>query len=465
MSVLATCRRSPPPARRGWREPAVAFLRIGLPFGLAFALLMPPFSPPDENRHLTRAYLIAEGSWAPPGEASWARASLPRSFGRLQRAVRAPGQRSSLPLRPAEVSTLFRIPLQPEERFRIIFAGVYSPLPYLPAAMGIALGRLFGLPATALLLLGRITSLAACLALTAAAVRRMPRRGWALAVLALAPMTLAQFAAVSADGVTVALAFLFVACALDLAIRPQGRTRSRAVATLGALALLLGLAKPGYGVLALVPLAAAAGGPSERRLIRLASGVSLAALLLGNAASLVLAQLARVPPPSPGADPFLQLRAILTLPFDFLLVCLRTLAAGLPLYGREIVGYFGQLEAPLPTALVLAYGGLLLAAIATDGEDPPGLTPWKRFLLLALFAAGLLSVLLMAYLGWNRLGAPYVQGMQGRYLVPLLPLLLVACPSAGRLARIERRGAVLALGSATILACAVEVVVVHFYRL
>jgi hypothetical protein len=73
----------------------------------------------------------------------------------------------------------------------------------------------------------------------------------------------------------------------------------------------------------------------------------------------------------------------------------------------------------------------LVAAVLTDPRDPVELSPPRRIALVAIFLICAGSVFTMAYLGWNPVGAETIAGVQGRYFIPALPLLLLALPAAG----------------------------------
>jgi uncharacterized membrane protein len=49
--------------------------------------------------------------------------------------------------------------------------------------------------------------------------------------------------------------------------------------------------------------------------------------------------------------------------------------------------------------------------------------------------AGILALHAMNYVWWTPPGSPFVAGIQGRHLLPLVPLLLVAINSPGWMAR------------------------------
>jgi hypothetical protein len=86
-------------------------------------------------------------------------------------------------------------------------------------------------------------------------------------------------------------------------------------------------------------------------------------------------------------------------------------------------------DVPLPALAHALAAAALLAACVADGADPPALSPARRLALAALALAGCGLILAIAYLTANPVGAPRVAGVQGRYFLPLAPLLAFALPS------------------------------------
>ena len=65
------------------------------------------------------------------------------------------------------------------------------------------------------------------------------------------------------------------------------------------------------------------------------------------------------------------------------------------------------------------------------------------------------ALMLLAYLGWNAVGSPRVEAVQGRYLVPLIPLFVLALPRRARSDGSRRLlSMVVAVGSVLVLAVA-----------
>jgi len=267
---------------------------------------------------------------------------------------------------------------------------------------------------------------AGCLAISWA-----PFRKWALCLLLLAPMPLAQAASLSADAPTNALAILFVAAVWRILFAEGSPiTRGNAVFLL-LVSTLFGVTKPGYWPLAtLVLLIPGTRFGSGRKRWLFCTAVLTAALL----PSLLWLLGARTVEPvaaTPGTHPEEQLLFILRNPVGFTSIIFRTISVAWMDYGRTLVGVLGHLNIPLPGALYLIYPLALVAAALTDPRDPEDLSTLRRIALVGIFVACAACVFIMAYLGWNPVGARTISGVQGRYFVPVLPLLLLALPAFG----------------------------------
>lgn len=436
------------PARR-W------LVALGVPFGLAFALLTPPLQTPDELAHLARALAVSEGAFGAEVVDGRPSIRVPQSFAalpaRLGRGLQLHAERRQDPRRIAR--ELAR-PQALEPRAWRPLPSLYSPLVYVPQAAGVALARGLGLPVVAFVYAGRLANLAVFLAATWLALRLLPAHATTLALVALLPMTLFLAGSLAADAPTNALAFLWLGLVLRAAAA-GAPLRPFEGAALAAAAAALGLAKSGYAVLAAMALAvpAARFASASRRAAWLAAWAA-AALVPGLLWS---AYVASLEPPAlvPGADPGAQARWIAEHPAGFAAVVLDTLAAARGLWGATFVGVLGHADTWLPRWIYVLYPLVLLAAALVDGGKASPLRGARRALALAAAAAAALSMLTLAYVGWNAVGSSRIQGVQGRYFTPLAPLALAAL-HAPRAAGIEPR-ARLAFVAFAALALAVAV--------
>jgi hypothetical protein len=429
--------------------PRATFLAAGGLFGLFFALATPPHDPPDEARHHARAWLISNGRFGVVGRAPGHEASVPRSIVRLHPAGRhysdeqlrsgrlpANTQRTQ-PHAWSELPAKLRGSLGRWELQPVLYTSAYPPAVYAPYLPAIWLARALDLSAAAGLLLARLFGLAAWLAGIAVVLRIAPAQRWLLCAAALLPISVFQGASVSGDPLTQVAVFWWLAECLRAAARGAGALGGRGALRLTAAALALGLVKPGYA-----PLALAAFALPLRPRPRLALGAAaVAAAALPTLWWASVAAAADVPPLFPGADLAGQLRHALAHPEGFLAAAAGTVAALWPAWLEGLVGNLGHFDVAIPAAAT-ALGLAALAASATLERSP--LRPAARLWLLAAFAAAALAVLAMAYLGWTPVGSRVIQGVQGRYFLPMLPFALAALPAAPAFVRRGLTGAVVA---------------------
>jgi hypothetical protein len=312
---------------------------------------------------------------------------------------------------------------------------VLHPISYLPQVPAFWLGQRVGLPPVALLYLCRLAGLLAGVGLTMLAVRQMPRHASLLAAIALLPTLLYQRSVVDADQFTVALALLFGAMLLRDALA-SGAIAPRRLCWLGGMAFLLAQAKSAY---LLLPLAAVAI-PAARFASPRQRWAWLAVIILPGLACSLAWMVAlkasyfagiRYVTWSGVVDPDAQLQGMLAEPLGYIAVLARTLLSG-PFLAQLVLGPVGIIGpgvalAPWLFALLL----LALAGLAASAPAAPPIARALRWIAGGIALATLGLILSLLYLQWTQAGGAVVDGFQGRYLLPLAPLLLALLPAGG----------------------------------
>jgi uncharacterized membrane protein len=350
---------------------------------------------------------------------------------------------------------------------------VYSPVTYAPAAVLMAVGRGFGASVLMLLYLGRIGSLLGTIGLLALAVARMPSRKWLLATVALLPVTVLQASMLSADGVTIALALLVFALAFALGATPRGEVTKRQLAEIAVATIALGLAKPPYVLFALlfaIPWWRHRGAVGRALVASTAAGFAVFAAWNAYASSIYVAPRFNIGGSDRFAvfthvDPHRQERFIEHHPWTFMHTIQRTLSAYWHSFVHDVIA-----QAPLgsvPSWFIVAGVVIVLAGALLPTVAPRAAIRWRaRAVILGLAAVTFVALLALGYSGWNAVGAPRISAFQGRYLVPLLPLVLVALPARTRALDADERGRIelLIAAASTVLLVAVGVWLrSHFY--
>ena len=421
----------------------MAFLFVALPAGLIFLVLTPPFQVPDESSHLFRAFQIAEGHFRAGSEGGYPGGSLPVSL--ADAAAAFPPNIVQLERHEllARVKQGLEAPLAPDERRFLPFpSATYSPAAYIPAAAALAAGRAASWSPLALLYAGRLATLLAATLLHLLSLKIAPTFRWPLTLLALTPMAAFQRSGLSPDGVTNGLAFLFFALVLRLSAEGGDPPPRRLAALILATSTALALCK---GYVVLLPLLLFV--PVRWRAGR---WLSWAAVAVGAAAAAGWSLVNRAMPVPPRldvpVDAASQLRTLFSEPGRFL----ASLAAELLGHGarhvRELFGQLGWLDVRLPAALLALLAFALVVLALADGTLRLRLAPRWRLGVLAVLAAGVLSIFGAMYVLHTPPGARGIEGIQGRYFIPFTaPALFLLVSRRPRLALSERASALVVL--------------------
>ncbi len=397
---------------------------------LFFAIVTPPFQAPDENQHYMKALALTQGVVLTQQRGEAIGAELPRA---------------ALDIHDVDFPTDVPPTLRRFDRAQIAdsaaadagrpgtafadFPNVasYAPSLYAPGAVGLTLGRGLDLPWIDTFYLGRLVNALTGLALLIAALRLLPFGRNALLATALLPTFAYQTGSLSPDAVINGLGFLGLALALRTAF--MGASPARSVASLMT-GPLLALCKGVY----LPIMAAGLCWPQDRRDMR--AGVILGAMVLGaivfvgwmhysgGSQALYHIQSRKTGETMMTAPLRDQLAILLHDPVGYVRILVSSVVERAPVYALQIVGRFGWNAILLP---LLAYPlGLLMLGAGVASGSGARFGFGQRLWWLAVAAGVALLIETAMYLTGTPLGADYIQGTQGRYLLPLLPLVLIA---------------------------------------
>ena len=366
--------------------------------GLAFAFVTPPLEVSDEVIHFYRPVVMAQGQLLPQRRGEPDAAMVPDGIKDLVYVMLT--QRNGDRYSAEQMRLAAAIPLQVDAKKPIRFPSWYTPVAYVPQTIAATLH----LRPLIYLYLGRVLNLACALALVFLAMKIAPEYAGPFAAASLLPMTLSQFASLSADALTIALAFLLTAMLLA----------ERVSAATIVVAFIAALCKPGYFLIALLVLATRARPRMKAAVI----GASAA----GTALSFEYAHLAwYVQRMNDPIDPAAQLRCMFNHPSLFVRAVVNDFGEHARSYLEGLVGRFGGVQqVPLPLTIVLIEAAILLLA----GLTAAPLTRTMRLLGAAIVAASCFGIVLSQYLTWSFACSDVLQGLQGRYLLPLVPLAM-----------------------------------------
>lgn len=408
-------------------RPERVFLVVGAVFGLLFLFVTPPFQAPDEYAHFYRAFQVAQGGLLAQRHDGVLGGWLPVSvLTTAERAAPGIAFHPEKKERLEDLLALIEMPLAPARRSFVGFPNTacYVPFLYLPQAAAIGVGRLLGLAPILLTYTGRAGNLAAWLCLGHLALTVTPIMRWPMLLLLLMPMSLFEAASLSADAMTNAVSFLFTAYCVRFAVRETDRIGSREWALLTLLCATVAVSKQVYlplGALVLwIP--ARKFGDRRRRIVCLVVAGAVTVLAWGAWTSWVAKTRVELLPYTsvPGQIAFIRHH-----PGQFLRIVFTTLSDHPSNQLRSFVGILGWLDTPLPNRFIKSYYFMLALAALATGRPGIRVSARQRLLAIAVAAACVLALLVVCYVIWTRAGGPIIEGIQGRYFIPLSPLACV----------------------------------------
>lgn len=408
--------------RWNWK-PEKIFLLLFVPLSLGMMLAMPVWRAPDESAHLQRIWQISLGNWFPDEETQGI-------F--LEPANLLDG------VRDFKETTLYTVARQwnsTADMDQLVESdvgantGIYPVSNYFPQALGMALVRLMTKGRMAMFYGARLGAWLATLGLFYYAIRIVPVGKYAMIALTLLPMMLQEAASASADGMTCAACMALTAFVVRACECPE-RFGWKDTAVLAGLMALVGTLKMMYCPLILLSFAIPACCFGSERRKKTILGTIAIAIACASIAWMLFCNAAYVGAGTGRGDSMReQVAWMLGNPGELLAVMGRTVYFRFGIWMEQIIGKdLGWLNVPIPSLVFWSFVFVLMNFMHGDdalSADHQQIRVFRK-LGIALSAVCVLIVLLSLYIWETPCANPTVLGIQGRYFIPLLPLLYMA---------------------------------------
>ena len=302
---------------------------------------------------------------------------------------------------------------------------LYSPVNYVPQAIGIRIARLFSNKIHDAYIGAKIANSIFTLTICLAALYYIPFSKRLLLLIMLFPTSLQQMTSISADGITLCLAFFLVAYILHVIYR-DGALKKRDLVIIALLCVVISLLKIIYVVLVLLVFAIPKHKySSKNQMLGYRIGVTALAISLNliwlKISSGFLLEF------TPGVDSGAQVKYVLLNILNYYSVVIRTFLKNGAEYIYSMIGSaLGCYSININDFVWIAF----LALVIREAHKGKGLSTKEDsriacFFLLA-FLAGAALIFTSLYVQWTPYSHAYVEGIQGRYFSPLMPELVIA---------------------------------------
>jgi len=436
------------------------FLVLGIPFGVLLMVFLKPNLSPDAPFHFLRIDEIAHGHVVSPRDRAGQAIASPDAC--------AAGVFTSMFSQWLDNSwhpsdAFHRIPCRARTPIVTSNTALNSPVAYVPAVVGYGAGRALGSSALGLWL-ARLAGLATYLALCWAAIRLSPWGRPVLFLVALLPTSMTLAANLSADPMAISLGLLATALLLRLRVPRVDEVPDRTGRLLVALAACLFLLAASKNLYAPVALTAFLV-PADRirtlgRRLAYGAGVVGSIVLASGLWSALVVDKVRFILFWNGADSIRQKAWIRAHPVGYLRILGHSLFGTWLLVNHTVPGMVapawwhlqsrapgvGESTVSLVVTVAMIVGAFLLACRPRAGTADEGAATGTRLAgrreeLLIWAVLGVILVLVFALVVYGESVAsaadlrtnPVINYIEGRYFLPILPLLLVPLAARGRL--------------------------------
>lgn len=419
-----------------------------LVFGLIFCVLLPPYSAPDENLHFAFSYRLSNAMMGQPINDDDGYIYMRQCD--LHEFVTNPEHEYTLQM----IRNLYQGEVEGEETLMAskIKLNTYVPIiMYLPQAIGITIARLFHMNYARLLFLGRFCNLMAFLLLTAFSMKLLPKGKWILYAICQIPLVMEVVSSYSYDVAVLSGTFLVVAYLMKLWYQETDITLRQKV-LLGILAAFYASLKPVYipvlAIIYIIPNQKLSKKKWKACLYKCGVMVlALAAFVLVN--SFEIGSMSAIASPvrqNPVAGqehemyfaesdtydiedldhfPWVTKRFLYENPLHMVECFMESI---LRLTDEYLLSAFGnylgwyQIRIPVYVSLLVMVLFVLSFRMEEDGNEKV-LSGCGRMIVSGLVLSSCLAVFLSMYVMNTPPGFQIIQGVQGRYLIPLLAAL------------------------------------------
>jgi uncharacterized membrane protein len=403
----------------------VGYFVLAVAAVLLMHCMLPPFAAPDEFAHLFHAASLASGQLVPrPGSDGIIGGGVDTSIVELFH-VLGPTAGHGAPMPADALAKAAQIARSGSLVF-VSFpnTGQCGPILYLPQAIGLAIGRNLGLSVISSYDLARLLSALVTIGIAAVAIANAARGAFVLAVVLTSPMFLFLATSLSQDGLLVAVSALF-AVLVGTPQPPTSRTRNW-IAWL--CALLMAMARPPYAALSGL-LTRERNRRSFMRWLSAPDGPIAPIAVCGITIGWLAAAGALQQPDfaaDPGVNSRAQLAQMLHHPWSMFEVAYATFAEHdeLRWKAHEVIA---RLNVSLPEWIYTAGEISILLAAGTCLIEPPTRSLLYRVAAIVVFVLSVGGIYAAMYLTWTPVGQKFIEGVQGRYFLPLivgLPLII-----------------------------------------
>ena len=412
------------------------FVILCLIVGFIFIVITPPFQVSDENSHFFKMYSITEGTlnfqrYTMDNGNTFATSPLPLSVTYVAKDANKFIYNYNMKYSADKIKSVLNIKLNKDKTSSFIyFIPAYGALSYMPGILVLEVLKLLNVNPLWMMYILRVVSLLTYILITYWAIRIVPVKKWLFMLSGLLPIAIYGGGAVSSDGIVTSLCFLYTACIFNLAFNNEIKSISKKdFISISAIILYITICKFPYAILTLLMFII----PKEKFPQKLSQNKTFwfTAVILGiyvlfnNLHFLMISKGL-----SPVNDRIISVSDAIAYalqnPSGVVKLFLKTIQISSVKWYAGTIALFGWSDTFIPIfGLFMTSLSLIITSFFKDRDEIISDVALLKnkiiyFLISFLFFS---FTLIVCYLLFSYKEFDMVRNMQGRYLVPLTPLI------------------------------------------
>ena len=389
------------------------FLIFGIIFGICYSIIIPMWGTPDEPTHYLRANEISHGHLISLKEDNRVGNYLPENTHEIY-------ELDVFNIKYADIISKLGIKESKEYSFHgFANTALYSYVCYLPQSIGILIGRGLRLPMILGAYLGRLFNFMTWLFIIYMAIKYIPYGKRIVFMIAFLPMQLQEAISLSPDCLINSLSIGLIAYVIYH--MSKNKKLDMKDYLLGSMiTIIISLLKIVYLPLCLLVLLI----PKERfnstkdKYIKI--GILAAICVIVNLIWLKISSGFLIEF-NEGVDSSLQVSGILSNPLNYIRIILHTYRLSSFLYLKQMLGsILGWYNIGTSGLMLLIYFFVML--YVSFKEKKVELKKYSKMMFIFIMITIVVLISTSLYVQWTPVGYPEIQGIQGRYFLPILLL-------------------------------------------
>ena len=413
--------------------PEKALLLIMPLFCLLILITIPVGRGHDEVIHWYKAFEISEGHLMTPidEENRVSIANLPKGVENIV------VEREKGVFKYIDNISLFNEEIDYNESVSVINqnSSAYCFVQYIPHVIGIFIGKVLTQNQLIIAYIARLFNMVFCTIIMYFAIKKIPFGKNILLALSIIPISIEGFATISPDGITIAMCAMFISYVFYVAFEKNKMCEKKDIIALTIIGAIVSLCKVVYMPLIFLVLII----PKEKFLskkawikaisIIISVGVLLNLIWLVFGSMTLLKTNTNTYFETDESVSFNKLIILLTNPIGYLQKIFYTIGTNIDEYFLSLFG--GYLEwsemVSIPIMAFITFGLIILTNFIEKNNNIK-IEKYQKIVISLIIIIITLLIFTSIYIQWSNINVNYINGIQGRYFLPILPLILILIP-------------------------------------